>query len=226
MPRGWGSDSELGPIAPDGTPVDLAAALTPGPVPGLIHRLLSENDTVLELGAGTGRFSRALSELGHHVLAVDQAPEMVRRIVGAESMVADIEFLEIERAFDCIILAAYLVNTDDSAQRREFLRTIRRHLKPTGKGLIQNITPDKASEMRVGSVSRVHDVEVTVTSVRVSGARWYATFEYRRNSRIWTHSILAQPLSHDQLASELESVGLLRTGWLGAGKEWALVACS
>jgi SAM-dependent methyltransferase len=71
--------------APDGSPVEVYLRLPPGEEPGIVHAAVPEGAAVLELGCGAGRLTRALLAFGHPVVAVDQSPEMLRHVQGAEA---------------------------------------------------------------------------------------------------------------------------------------------
>jgi SAM-dependent methyltransferase len=72
-----------GPITPDGSAVELYALLPPMGEPEVVHAAIPAGASVLELGAGAGRVTHQLVELGHPVVAVDESPEMLTRIRGA-----------------------------------------------------------------------------------------------------------------------------------------------
>jgi SAM-dependent methyltransferase len=48
--------------------------------PEVVHAAIPAGASILELGAGAGRVTRRLVELGHPVVAVDESPEMLARI--------------------------------------------------------------------------------------------------------------------------------------------------
>jgi SAM-dependent methyltransferase len=52
---------------------------------------------VLDLGSRTGRIGHRLIELGHPVTAVDDSPEMLGRVRGAQTVLSRIEELRIGR---------------------------------------------------------------------------------------------------------------------------------
>lgn len=65
---------------------------------------------VLELGAGTGKFTELLVAAGHHVIATDPSPEMLGylklRVPGAEAMVATAESIPVpSRSIDVVVCA-------------------------------------------------------------------------------------------------------------------------
>ena len=69
-------------------------------------------------------------------MAVDQSPEMLERIHGAETACSPIETLDLPRRFDVVLLASHLVNTPDDRLRRGFLRACRRHVHDDGRVLL------------------------------------------------------------------------------------------
>lgn len=80
-----------GEVTLDGSPVLLYRRLPPGSEPSLIDSAVRPRSTILELGAGAGRVTHALIDLGHRVVAVDQSREMIQWVRGAETVIADIE---------------------------------------------------------------------------------------------------------------------------------------
>lgn len=65
---------------------------------------------ILEVGAGTGKFTELLVAAGHHVVATDPLPEMIGllkvRVPGAETFVATAEHLPVpSRSVDVVVVA-------------------------------------------------------------------------------------------------------------------------
>ena len=85
-------------IAPDGSPVLLYARLPALGEAELIHAAVPEGSRILELGAGAGRITHELIALGHEVVAVDNSSAMLAFIRGAETVLADMETLDLETA--------------------------------------------------------------------------------------------------------------------------------
>src|SRR4030095_7001779 len=110
-----------GTITPDGCAVELYALLQPMGEPEIVHAAVPAGASVLELGAGAGRVTHPLLALGHPVVAVDEAAEMPGHMRGADTVRARIEGLDLHRRFDVVLLASFLVNTDDRDARRRFL---------------------------------------------------------------------------------------------------------
>jgi SAM-dependent methyltransferase len=221
LPHGDGP----GAITPDGCSVEFYAALTPGQEPGIVHDAIRAGATILELGAGAGRVTHALLALGHPVVAVDESPEMLERIRGAETVLARIEDLDLGRRFDAVLFASYLVNVPDLEWRRTLLATCRRHVSGDGCVMIQRHEPewfDTAApfERHHGDlpqgelVYRMRDVS------RPRPGLVSATMEYRIGARTWTQSFTSQRVDDAQLADDLESVGLKVDAFLTDDRTW------
>ena len=85
--------ADRGVVAPDGSPVEVYRALPRPAELDAIHDAIPAGSTILDLGAGVGRFARPLAGLGHHVIAVDHEPAMLAElgsVDGVEPVVADI----------------------------------------------------------------------------------------------------------------------------------------
>lgn len=211
-------------VAPDGSPVDLYAAMPTFGEPELVHDAIPAAAEILELGAGAGRMTHRLMALGHPVTAVDESGEMLANIRGAETVEADIAGLDLGRRFACVLLASHLVNVDDDRQRAAFLETCARHVAPGGAVLIQRYDPDWAADPRP-SVSERDGVEMRVLDPRREGERLHATVEYRIGERTWRHGPFASRiLEDDELDSRLSVAGLLRDRWIDERRSWLLAA--
>ena len=68
-----------GPVAPDGSPVEVFDRLPPGRAPEYVAAATPPGGHILDLGCGAGRLSRALAAAGYRVVAVDVSPEMLAR---------------------------------------------------------------------------------------------------------------------------------------------------
>lgn len=68
----------------DGSPLAIYLALPAGDDPMIIHNAAPPEASILELGSGPGRLTRVLVALGHEVVAVDDSPEMLAHVTGAE----------------------------------------------------------------------------------------------------------------------------------------------
>ena len=101
--------------------MELYELLPPGEEPAIVHAAVPPGASILELGAGAGRVTHPLLRLGHPVVAVDESPEMLARIHGAETVSAKIQSLDLGRRFDLVLLASHLVNVPDDDLRLRFI---------------------------------------------------------------------------------------------------------
>jgi SAM-dependent methyltransferase len=214
---GRGADDD---IAPDGSPVLLYRRLSAGVEPALIDSAVAPHSTILELGAGAGRITHALIDLGHRVVAVDQSRQMLRWVRGAETIVADIEALDLGRRFDAVVLGSHLVNTADDRTRADFLATCRRHVADAGVVLVEHYESDWAQTAE-GSRSERAGVVLTLTDVIREPPFVSATMVYDIEDRTYRQPFVARVLSGDELSTELERSALrlrrhLTPGWAEA----------
>jgi SAM-dependent methyltransferase len=219
-PRGSGP----GVITPDGCAVDFYALLPAMGEPEVVHAAIPVGASVLELGAGAGRITHPLVELGHPVVAVDESPEMLAHIHGADIVTAQIQALDLGRRFDAVLLASFMVNTADGALRRGFLRACRRHLRDDGRVLLQRHAPawfDEAAEgetTREGITFGLRDLE------RPGPGLLSATTEYRVGDRLWTQWFTARRLDDAELAAALAEADLAVDAYLTGDRSWVRAA--
>jgi SAM-dependent methyltransferase len=209
-----------GMITPDGCAVDFYALLPPMGEPGIVHAAIPAGASILELGAGAGRVTHPLVALGHPVVAVDESPEMLVRIRGAETVRARIQDLELGRRFDAVLLASFLVNVPDHALRRRFLQVCRDHVHEDGWVLVQRHPPawfEEAAESERtvdGIVFRLRDLRRPGPGVLA------ATVEYQVDDRVWTQSFTTERLDDDQLAAALAEAELAVDAYLTGDGSW------
>jgi SAM-dependent methyltransferase len=209
-----------GTITPDGCSVELYSLLPPMGEPEIVHAAIPAGAGILELGAGAGRVTRQLLELGHPVVAVDESAEMLARIRGAGTVRARIQELRLGRRFDVVLLASFLVNTPDRELRRGFLTTCREHVRDQGCVLVQRHEPawfDEAAEgerTSGGITFRLRDL------TRPGPGLLAATVEYRVGERRWTQSFTAERVDDERLAAALAEVGLAVDAYLTADGSW------
>jgi len=188
--------------------------------PAIVHAVIPAGAAILELGAGAGRVTHRLLELGHPVVAVDESAEMLARIRGAETVPARIQELRLGRRFDVVLLASFLANTPDREQRRRFLTACREHVRDDGCVLVERHEPrwfDEAAEgERTGGgiTFRLRDL------TRPGPGLLSATVEYQVGEQIWTQSFTAERLDDQQLAAALGEVGLAVDAYLTADGSW------
>lgn len=209
-------------VAPDGSPVELYARLASMGEPELVHEVIAPGAEILELGAGAGRMTHRLLELGHPVTAVDSSAAMLAHIRGASTVQADIVDLDLGRTFDCVLLASQLINVDDDTQRAAFLATCARHVAPDGVVLIQRYAPVFADDPRP-SERETDGLRIRLIDPRRDGERLHATVEYELEGQRWTHGpFTSRILADDELESRLYVAGLHLARWLDDGRSWLL----
>jgi SAM-dependent methyltransferase len=209
-----------GHITADGCAVDLYAVLPIGLEPAIIATAVPAGSSILELGAGPGRVTRELVARGYDVVAVDDSAEMLAHIVGAETVVASIEALNIGRRFDGVLLCSHLINTADHPQREAFVETCSRHVRPDGCVVIERHEPrwfDTVSDAAV-----THDgIEFALRNVsRPGDGLLAATVEYRKGAQVWTQTFTAERLEERALTALLGRHGLIVDRYLDDDLAW------
>ncbi len=206
--------------APDGSPVQAFAVLPHGPAPALLDAALAPGSTVLDLGGGAGRIAHALSDLGHQVTVVDQCAAMLEHVDPAvESVLADIEELELGRTFDAVVLSSFLVNTPHAEQRAAFLATCRRHVAERGLVFVQRLDAELVP-LAIDAESEEAGVMYAMSDVRHDGSRFEATMAFTVGHERWEHRYEGVVLDDDELAAALASHGLATVGYLDEQRTW------
>ena len=188
--------------------------------PAVVHAAIPAGARILELGAGAGRVTHRLLELGHPVVAVDESAEMLARVRGAETVRASIQQLHLGRRFEVVLLASFVVNTPDRELRGRFLTACREHVGDDGCVLLQRHEPrwfDEAAEgerTSDGITFRLRDL------ARPGPGLLSATAEYQVGERVWTQSFTAERLDDRQLAAALGGAGLAVDAYLTGDGSW------
>jgi SAM-dependent methyltransferase len=214
------SGSGPGAITPDGCSVELYAMLPARAEPQIIHGAAGPGASILELGAGAGRVTHPLLRLGHEVVAVDESPEMLERIHGAETVRARIETLDLGRRFDAVVLASHFINAPDREVRRTLLRVCRRHVRDGGCVVLERHEPEwfdtaAPSERDLGAVTvRLHDIS------RPRPGLLTATVEYQAGERVWTQTFTTGRLDDQDLAADLAATDLALDAFLTEDRTW------
>ncbi|GLW98739.1 class I SAM-dependent methyltransferase [Microtetraspora sp. NBRC 16547] len=210
-----------GPVTPDGCAVDYYAMLTPNGEPELIHAAIPEEASILELGAGAGRITHSLLALGHEVVAVDESPEMLAHIKGAETVPSPIQSLALPRKFDVVLLMSFVIETADDGMRQTFLRTCREHVADGGSVILQRKSPEWYDTVEPFEREAEDGRVVRMTGIsRPEPHLLRATMEYTVGDRRWTHTFVSRRLDDDFLAAELDAAGLTMSGFLEGNREW------
>lgn len=215
-------------VAPDGSPVPVYLRLAGESDAELIHRAgialgLADDCPILELGAGAGRVTSALVALGHPVTAVDQSAAMLAalrtRVPAAETVVADVERLDLGRQFPLVLLGSHLVNVKEEL-RAALLAACRRHVAPDGAVLLETYDPDFDWPAHVGAHTRAGGVTVTITTASVEGEHLEASVTYEVDGRSWEQPFVAELLDEDALRATLADSGLRFDGWIDRRQGW------
>lgn len=167
---------------------------------------------MLELGCGAGRITRQLVRAGYRVTAVDESPEMLAHVEGAEKVCARIEDLDLGRRFDAALLASNLV-TAPPERRRAFLETCRRHADLVViEGLPLGWQPEEG-ERRLGEIVSRLRVE------RVEDGVARGAVEYELHGRTWAHPFAMRIFTGEpELSAALAEVGLRLDRRLDGGR--------
>jgi SAM-dependent methyltransferase len=203
--------------APDGSPVLLYAALEPLGEPEIVHDAIPEGAEILELGAGAGRITRELVALGHPVIAVDQSQDMLDLIEDAETVLGDIESIQLGRRFPVVLLASNFVNDTSRSRVRTYLDCCARHVLPDGQVLLQGYPRDwhPDSEWR-----ELGGVRARLRSFDLDGSHLRGEMEYVVAGETLVHAFEAVLVDERQLDAELEAAGLRRRRYLDEQGAW------
>jgi SAM-dependent methyltransferase len=229
MPESWSMPEPHGTgpgvITPDGCAVEFYARLPAGREPGVVHAAAGDGASILELGCGAGRVTHPLIGLGHAVTAVDESPEMLARVRGAETVCARIEDLDLgDRRFGAVLLCSHLLDAPFDSLVRAWLATCRRHVAPDGCVLIEHHPPawfDAAADTeyaRNGIILRLRGVARPEPGL-VSGTVEY-TVPDTDGDLLWTQTFVARRLDEEMLRRLLESADLAFGGYLTEDHAW------
>jgi SAM-dependent methyltransferase len=175
---------------------------------GVIASVAAPGADVLELGCGPGRVTRELVALGFRVTGVDNSEAMLAHVTFADTVLADVETLQLERRFDVVVLASNFVNVPDRGMRVGLLGTCARHVRDGGLVLVERYAPGWVTEAapsrreRFGVVFDLHDVE------RV-GEVLHATMTYEFDGASFDQRFTAVDVDDERLAIDAATAGLV-----------------
>lgn len=162
--------------------------------------------TLLELGSGCGRLTRPMVDAGYEVTAVDNSNDMLNEINYAETVLADIEPLSLDRRFDTILLASRVINCPDPKARERMIRTARKHLKEGGVFLLE-VHPETILDTKTGDSSKSESYDAKIVSSDIFGTRASITIEYTIDDDIWLHSFETEYVEPHEVERLLEKNG-------------------
>ena len=154
--------------------------------------------------------------------AVDNSAEMLAHVRGAETVLADIEDLDLGRSFAAVLLASTLINFPEAGTRAALLAACRRHVGPGGVVLIERRNPATFSAIRPGPAGEEAGIRHVVESVRHEGRLAHITLRSEAADAAWTQSYTCELIDDAQMAAELASAGLRLVRWLDPPRRWAL----
>lgn len=209
-----------GEITPDGCAVELYTRLPVHGEPEVIAAAVPPPGSLLELGCGAGRLTRALTDLGYDVTAVDESPGMLARVGGTRTVLSPIEELNLPDTFDVVLLASFLVHAPTAPA---ILDTCRRHVEQDGVVLIQregagwhDLVPRERPV--AGGVARV------VADVPDPDGFHTVHTEYVFPDAHWTQTFRSRPLSKEQFEALLRDAGLFVERYLTPDGVWVAAA--
>ena len=209
-------------VAPDGSPVEAFRLLPPGPGPSLVADRLAPASTVLELGCGAGRMLKVLTAAGHTCTGVDQSPEMLERVpAGIDTVLADIETVDLGTTFDAVLLASFLVNTPDVDQRRAFLDAAKRHAR--GQIFVQRLDAELVPDA-IDASSEEDGVVYEMRDVQHIGTLFRATMRFTIDGITYEHPYQGEVLDDTAFETTVRSVGLTVKDYLDGQRTWAVLA--
>jgi hypothetical protein len=132
---------------------------------------------------------------------------MLQWVRGAETIIADIEGLDLRRRFDAVVLGSNLVNTADDRTRAAFLSTCRRHVADDGIVLLEHHEAEWAETARDSRAER-DGLVLALTDVRRESPIVSATMVYEIDGQTFRQPFVARVLSNHELSTELERSGL------------------
>ena len=196
-------------------------ALPAGDAPMLVHDVIREHSSILELGSGPGRLTRVLIALGHRVTAVDDSAEMLKHVTGARTEQADVfdPDLDLGTRFDVVLAASHLINRPGARNRRTLLRSGRRHLVDGGSLLVERYPPDwllTAPDRQ----SQVGPVRLSFHAGHIKDGVRSAAITYELAGQSWKQEFEAENVTDHILEEDAAAEGLTVVESLDDAHTW------
>lgn len=207
------------PLAPDGSPVPVYLAASPGDTAEVLLDVVPPPATVLELGAGVGRETRPLVACGYDVTAVDDSPEMLAHVTGARTVEADMFALDLDERFDVVLGGSHFVDDADPDRRAALYAACARHVTDDGVVLLERYDPAWATDPVTysGTAGVVHiSFEVLGREADAVAAR----LVYDLAGRTWEQSFRFTAVTRASVDAEARPHGLTVTGVHGDDRTW------
>jgi SAM-dependent methyltransferase len=205
-----------GAITSDGCAVELYRRLSYRGELDRIGRWLSPGCSVLELGCGAGRITRALLARGCSVTAVDNSTDMLAHVPHqAAKVCSDIELLHLDGKFDVVLYASNLINIPDDSARHEQLAACRRHLRRDGCLLFERFDPHWLLTVEAGPLAAIEEgVDLTVDRVHRAGRIVEISLRYTADADEWRQHFAAQVLHDRDVERALDEAGFRTVRWI------------
>lgn len=195
--------------------------VAPEDEPDIVADAVRDGGSILELGAGAGRLTKALMAVGYDVVAVDESIEMLKRMPGARRVCARIEDLALSRRFDCVLLPSFLINTPDTAQRTAFLATCRRHVRDDGCLLVEWQPASAQDTFAAGQGRTVRGISATIVDVAHPDPEVVTlTMRYCGAGNTWTQAFSSRRLTEEDLTAILAAAGFAVAEYMTEDFTW------
>ena len=208
-------------VAPDGSPVEVYTALPEEPDLSRVRSVVRAGASVLDLGTGVGRIANPLVRDGHAVVAVDNAPEMLARVVGAEVVLADVFTLDLGRTFDVVLALSHLIDSRVREQRSALLRVCRAHVRDDGLVLLQRYP---RGWIPVEGKNRIDDIGVHLHDIELLHDGFAAQVTYTLGDREWTQVFEGAVVDDAELHALAAEAGLGVRDMLDDDGVWVVLA--
>jgi SAM-dependent methyltransferase len=210
-----------GPKTRDGCSVELYLKLPYRGEVEILEPLIPAGASVLELGCGVGRVTRALLAQGYRVTAVDNSVEMLDHAPEqARKVCSDIEALALPDTFDCVLMGSCLVNIPDEELLLLQLHIARRHLRTGGSLVFERHDPRWLAEVAAGPTANIDGIDVRVLQAGHRGDEVDLCVSYSDGAANWLQYFTARILDDGATDRILADAGFAPARWID--RRWAV----